>query len=470
MSSKSKTDTGKNRKTRSISRKINFHLFSELFSSFLLLNIITFVVAVVFWCSSVETAKNGFDISDAWRFTTVSELKRSILSADTGELQDIEQAYEEYESAEDNSFFMVFPVEFKDVLGASVHVYEGDDNADHYAYAGTFLLTLFSCLYSAAIIQLIILLSVIISGARNIRRHLAPLDDLAFRAQLLSDAASLDQQSLTELENAIDAISPGRDDVHISTGNAEMEKLEDSINHLLERMRESYSQQSRFVSDASHELRTPISVLQGYVDMLDRWGKDDEKVLAESISAIKSETEHMKKLVEQLLFLARGDSGRTRLTMENFSLSDMIREVCEESSMIDEQHTYTFRPYDSDIRITGDPSMLKQTARILADNAAKYTPSGAGITLSVLMTDDVTGSLSSAFSIEDEGMGIPPESVSHIFERFYRSDPARTSESGGTGLGLSVAKWIVDRHGGFFKVLTAEDIGTRIIVVLPQTV
>ena len=106
--------------------------------------------------------------------------------------------------------------------------------------------------------------------------------------------------------------------------------------------------------------------------MLDRWGKEDEKVLEESIAAIKSETDHMNKLVEQLLFLARGDSGRTKLTVERFSLTALIREVYDESVMIDESHSWRLVA-DEEVAAYGDTAMLKQATRILVDNAAKYT-------------------------------------------------------------------------------------------------
>ena len=240
--------------------------------------------------------------------------------------------------------------------------------------------------------------------------------------------------------------------------------LEKAINNLLDRMRDSYRQQSRFVSDASHELRTPIAVLQGYVNMLDRWGKNDEKILEESIEAIKGETEHMKKLVEQLLFLARGDSGRTKLNMEIFSLNEMIQEVFEESAMIDTSHRYVLKCSEDDISARGDLAMLKQTLRILLDNAAKYTPEGDEIILRTGINDKGDPS----FIIQDEGIGIAGSDVPHVFERFFRSDPARNKDGGGTGLGLSIAKWIIDKHGGYFNVLSREEIGTRITVSLPR--
>ena len=134
--------------------------------------------------------------------------------------------------------------------------------------------------------------------------------------------------------------------------------------------------------------------------------------------------------------------------------------------MIDEKHKYIFKPWNDDIRVTGDMAMLKQTARILAENAARYTPEEGAITMSTSMEISEDEAARPAFTIQDEGIGISSEALSHIFDRFYRSDPARAKESGGTGLGLSIAKWIVDRHGGHFKVLTMEEVGTRITVVL----
>ena len=113
-----------------------------------------------------------------------------------------------------------------------------------------------------------------------------------------------------DLENAIEHISPTQPGERLQTGARELTGLENAVNGLLVRMRESYRQKAQFVSDASHELRTPIAVIQGYAHLLARWGKDDSQVLDESIAAIQSESDYMKKLVEELLFLARGEIGR----------------------------------------------------------------------------------------------------------------------------------------------------------------
>ena len=217
-------------------------------------------------------------------------------------------------------------------------------------------------------------------------------------------------------------------------------------------------QQARFVDDASHELRTPIAVIQGYVNMLDRWGKDDPAVLEESINAIKNESENMKELIDQLLFLARGDNGRQKLAMERIDLSEIMREVWEESTMIDPDHKYLLEG-DEGCYISGDQAMIKQSIRIFVQNAAKYSEKGNSIKLSVKKSD---GKI--LYSVQDEGIGMAGEELSHIFERFYRSDKARNSSTGGSGLGLSIAKWIIDAHKGNVEVLSRQEIGTRITV------
>ena len=310
-------------------------------------------------------------------------------------------------------------------------------------------------------IQLCILIGDLCTSAKQIRKTLQPLNELAQTTSRLSNI-SFDESKVHNLEDAIAKISPTGPNGTLNTTDQDLKGLEVAINGLLERMRESYRQQSRFVSDASHELRTPIAVIQGYVNMLDRWGKEDETILNESIEAIKNESEQMKKLVEQLLFLARGDSGRTPLNLEIFSLYDMMQEVYEESLMIDEKHMYEFKG-DGDTLVYADISMLKQTARILVDNAAKYTL--AKDVISLRCGTNIEGV--SYFSVQDNGIGMKEIDVSHVFERFYRSDVARDKKTGGTGLGLSIAKWIIEKHEGYFEVLSREDIGTRISVVLP---
>lgn len=311
--------------------------------------------------------------------------------------------------------------------------------------------------------EIFLLIMKLIFGALPIRRVLRPVDDIADVAFALgSKEGGFDEEKFRNLQAAIDRISPVAEDARLRTGDKQLEGLELAVNNLIERMRESYAQQARFVSDASHELRTPIAVIKGYADMLDRWGKSDEKVLEESIEAIKTESEHMNHLVEQLLFLARGDSGRNKMELEEFDLCAMIREVYDESVMIDPAHSY-FCSADGQVMVTADISMLKQTARILIDNAKKYTAEGENIYLGAKLDNGEP-----CFVIQDSGIGIPGGDIEHVFERFYRADSSRARETGSTGLGLAIAKWIIDRHNGRIYVLSREGIGTRISIYLPR--
>lgn len=311
-------------------------------------------------------------------------------------------------------------------------------------------------------------------SAKGARRLLKPLDRMAQTAQRLTDEAGsrraaereqarrgMDEEKFHSLEHAIEQIDIGD---KLSTGDKDLQGLEDAINDLLARMHAAYRQQAQFVSDASHELRTPIAVIQGYVKLLDRWGKDDEKVLDEAIAAIKTETEHMKTLVEQLLFLARGDSGRQQMNPEPMDLAAMAQEVLGEYRMIDAAHEWRQGALSS-APVNADPALIKQAARVLIDNAVRYTPSGGSIRLSV-GSDGKT----SWFEVQDGGIGIAQEDVPRIFDRFFRADPARARQSGGTGLGLSIARWIVERHDGHFEVVSRPELGTRIRVCLPEVV
>lgn len=312
----------------------------------------------------------------------------------------------------------------------------------------------------------------------KIKKILSPINEMAAKADQIS-RWTFDDSKYRIIEDAITKMEPGEEEV-LSFHDEDLMGIEQAMNNLLARMRESYRQQARFVNDASHELRTPIAVIEGYANMLARWGKEDETVLDESITAITHESQHMKKLVEQLLFLARGDAGNTILTYKEVSLTDMMKEIYEESLMIDENHPYRFTaPFKNgaagewaddipdeekyeNITIMGDVTMLKQAVRILIDNAAKYTKPGDDILLSVGVNDEGIPYV----QVQDTGIGMEQNDIEHMFERFYRADTARSQD--GTGLGLSIAKWIVDKHKGHFEILSRQDLGTRIRIVIPR--
>ena len=292
---------------------------------------------------------------------------------------------------------------------------------------------------------------------KKVRHLMKPLNDIAVRTEKLSSMA-FDSAKMESFEQAVSGLDPENPKARVSTGDQDLQSLEIAINNLLERMRESHQQQDRFVSDASHELRTPISVIQGYVNLLDRWGKEDESILEESIEAIKNESEHMKNLIEQLLFLARGDSGRNTLEFVQVDLREIVEEVFEESEMIDPHHRYVFEGNEP-LELKADRAMLKQSLRILVQTAAKYSAAGDTIYLKAKRLDGRP-----AYLVQDEGIGMAESEVVHVFERFYRADAARSRSESGTGLGLSIAKWIIDAHKGEIEVVSRVAFGTRFTV------
>jgi len=275
------------------------------------------------------------------------------------------------------------------------------------------------------------------------KRVLAPIRDITSMAETLSES---------NLSNRI----------NIAGTKNELKDLAAVINRMLDRIERSYNSQKQFVSDASHELRTPIAVIRGYTDMLKRWGKDDPEVLEEGIMAISQETDGMKDLVESLLFLARHDKKTLMMEVSEFSTSELVQEVLKEEAMVHSGHHFHLEESD-DLKLKADRNMIKQVLRILCDNAVKYSETDTNIFLSCRKKDDGTCSL----SVRDEGQGIPPEDLPKIFDRFYRSDKARKSETGGHGLGLSIARIIVVAHNGKMRVRSKPGAGTAFSVVLP---
>ena len=307
------------------------------------------------------------------------------------------------------------------------------------------------------------LLTNLFRNNRSIHKVLKPIQDLAATAARLNSMTHMSRQELEALAGELEKINAKHLDsrIDLPATQKELRALAQAINAMLDRINKAYSAQMRFVSDASHELRTPIAVIQGYANLLNRWGKDDPATRQEAIDAIRQEADSMKELVEQLLFLARGDNDSMHIEMETFDLTEVAAEVLKETGMIDQTHTFSAR-WEGAVPVCADVGLTKQALRILVDNSIKYTPAGGHITLSAALRDGMA-----RLSVQDEGQGIDAGSLPHVFDRFYRTDQSRARQTGGTGLGLAIAKWIVDRHGGWFEVRSWPGVGTRMTIVLP---
>lgn len=282
----------------------------------------------------------------------------------------------------------------------------------------------------------------IILGYMVSKKMLKPIDHIIKTAENIS---------IKNLKERIE-VKEGSDD--------ELKRLASTFNKMIDRLQEAFNKQAQFVSDASHELRTPIAVIQGYANLLDRWGKDDRNALEKSIYGIKLEAANMADLIEKLLFLARGDSGTQVIQKKEFWLNELIDEVVEESKIIAQDRSICSDKNDT-VKIFADYKMIKQMLRIFIDNSIKFTSEHEKINISSEVQDKTV-----KITVSDTGIGIPENEIKNIFNRFYIVDKSRSKEKGGTGLGLSIAKWIVDMHQGTIKVESEEGKGTKIVVTL----
>ena len=280
-------------------------------------------------------------------------------------------------------------------------------------------------------------------GWRTSRRMLAPIDSMIKKAQSISSVGTDARLDVPEAED-------------------ELRSLAQTINGMLDRLAAAFEAQGRFVSDASHELRTPLAILQGNVDLLQRWGRKDEAVLSDSIDSIGRQTAYMDKLVKNLLFLARSDGAQQTLKKETFPVGDLFAELLEEQALLDGGHVYS-AACDPSLVLTADRNMVKQLLHAILDNSRKYTPEGGKITLSA---GEDEGSVS--LCVSDTGIGMEAEHLAHIFERFYRADKARARATGGMGLGLSIAAAIVSAHNGRISAQSAPGKGTTILASFPK--
>jgi len=292
-----------------------------------------------------------------------------------------------------------------------------------------------------AIADFIGMIASLILGYIVSKRMLKPIDYITKTAENIS---------INNLKERIEA----------NNSDDELNRLVNTFNNMIDRLQGSFDRQVQFVSDASHELRTPIAVIQGYANLLDRWGKDDREALEKSIYAIKLEATNMANLVEKLLFLARGDSGTQLIEKKEFYLNELVNVVVEESKIIAPNHIISNDKNDI-VSIIADYKMLKQMLRIFIENSIKFTSEKNKIDIS----SEVQGKVVK-LTVSDTGIGIHKYEIQNIFQRFYTADKSRSKEKGGTGLGLSIAKWIVDMHDGTINVESEEGKGTKITISL----
>lgn len=506
-------------KSGSLASRINFALISRKFFKNLVIDLVTVCLILFAWCAIVErSSAHGEKISHRYFGGSLSSTEEigENLSNLTEELKSDRDGTLTPEEIEVVKSYLPFSG-INYCFTSEKQIYEitadetsdSDDNTAELSADGISTVTTKHEVSAAVILTLVCVIFIIlfvlqlvefivgsVSGSGVIRKYLRPIDDIAMMAEQLSvqessvardtvsaevkkdedsahDDTDISTKELSSLSYAIDSIDDSCKRIEIH--DTELSGIEAAVNNMLRRLEEGKRKQIRFVDDASHELRTPIAVIQGYVNMLDRWGKDDPAVREEAIAAIKNESEHMKVLIDQLLFLARGEMDRHVLDMKPLNSCSIMEEIYDESIMLEaelpeeKRHEFDASELYADdtlktFMISADEAMIKQAVRILRDNAMKYTPAGGTISFRSYRRED--GKI--CMEVRDTGIGIPKSELPRIFDRFYRGTNARADNTSGSGLGLSIAKWIAESHGGAIEALSGSGFGTKMTIVLEE--
>jgi signal transduction histidine kinase len=277
---------------------------------------------------------------------------------------------------------------------------------------------------------LITLVLVGISGGVIVRRALSPVEQITRTAQSI--------ESSSDLNRRVDYVGP----------TDEIGRLATTFDHMIEHLHRVFESQKHFIADASHDLRGPLTVIQGNLDLLKRNLSDQER--QESLKAMEAETARMEKMANDLLLLAEVESGQID-QQEAVSLKAILAEGFAWGQQQSRNHHIVKGKWE-DLVVNGDSEKLTRMTVNLIDNAIKYTPEGGTITLSLFRDGDWA-----RMEVADTGVGIAPEHLPHIFDRFYRADKARSRNKGGTGLGLAIVKGIAEQHGG--DVIVTSDPG-----------
>jgi len=265
---------------------------------------------------------------------------------------------------------------------------------------------------------------------------------------------------LRSMERAATAMASGDLSRRVSASSSdEVGRLAVAFNHMADELAEVDRQRRELVANVSHELRTPISALRATLENVVDGVVAPEPALLRTMLA---QTERLQRLVTQLLDLSRLESGGTPLHALLFPVADLLEAVADEAALHSPDLTFEVEVAPPDLAVEGDPERLHQVLANLVDNAARFTPDHEAVRLVAKRHGDQV-----VLEVIDQGPGIPPESINRVFERFYRTDEARSTDEGGSGLGLAIARWIVELHGGRIRAERVDPRGCRMVVELP---
>ena len=253
--------------------------------------------------------------------------------------------------------------------------------------------------------------------------------------------------------------------IRIKRVNDELGRLAATFNEMIAKLEESFRRVKHFTADASHELKTPLTILRGEVEV----GLKKKRTLAEYQRILNSnleETDRMSRIVNDLLTLSRADMGELTMGREKVELSSLAREVWDDLQILAQERGVLLKFMDDGFtKVEGDPLFLRQLILNITENGLKYTPAGGEVELKV--KGDRDQRVVRIF-VSDTGIGIAPKDRKRVFDRFFRTDKARTRKTGGAGLGLSICQWIAQAHEGQIKVKSTVGKGSTFTVTLPM--
>lgn len=265
---------------------------------------------------------------------------------------------------------------------------------------------------------------------------------------------------LREMASASRALRRGRFDVRVAdTANDEVGELARAFNAMAAELAEVDRQRRDLVANVSHELRTPITALQA---KLENVADGVEPADPETMETMLAQVARLGRLVEQLLDLSRLESQAEPFERRPFAVGDVLEQAAREARLHAPEGVALRVEADGGAQVSGDPERIHQVVANLVENAVRHSPVPGAVTLAAVAADGGV-----RIEVSDQGPGIPPDEAERVFERFYRPDASRAAKAGGAGLGLSIARWIVDLHGGTIRVERAEPHGCRMVVDLP---
>ncbi|MFA2809387.1 ATP-binding protein [Bacillus mycoides] len=254
--------------------------------------------------------------------------------------------------------------------------------------------------------------------------------------------------------------------VPVRENNDELAKLSILFNEMMDEVETSFTQQKQFVEDASHELRTPLTIIQGHLSMLNRWGKNDSAVLDKSLQSSLKEVDRLNKLVSELLELSRAEAEQMHpIAVERVHVNSVLKQVTQNFAILQTDFQFDMKLDADEAYVSIPSSYLEQIIIIVMDNAVKYTKEAN----KYICIESSMRSGKIKIRIIDHGAGIPEADLPFVLNRFYRVDKARSRKQGGNGLGLSIAKRLVEKYNGAIQLESKENEGTIVTITFPDT-